>query len=42
VVALDCINAVKDYVQGRRLVEARARVDADVLRNVQIPLKDAC
>lgn len=40
VIALDCINAVKDYVQGRRLVEARARVPADVLGDVRIPLKD--
>jgi 3-phenylpropionate/trans-cinnamate dioxygenase ferredoxin reductase subunit len=24
VIALDCINAVKDYVQGRKLVEANA------------------
>ena len=22
VIALDCVNAVKDYVQGRKLVEA--------------------
>lgn len=41
VIALDCINAVKDYVQGRKLVEARAQVDRAKLVNVQIPLKEA-
>ncbi len=38
VIAFDCVNAVKDYVQGRKLVmEARA-VDIETLGDSQIPL----
>ncbi len=37
--ALDCVNAVKDYVQGRRLIEANAVVDPAKLADVTIPLK---
>ncbi|MGR4864688.1 NAD(P)/FAD-dependent oxidoreductase [Caulobacter sp. LARHSG274] len=40
VIALDCVNAVKDYVQGRKLVEAGARVDAARLADAATPLKD--
>jgi 3-phenylpropionate/trans-cinnamate dioxygenase ferredoxin reductase subunit len=40
VVALDCVNATKDYVQGRRLVEARATVDRASITNPDIALKD--
>ena len=40
VIAIDCVNAVRDYVQGRRLVEARLAVDAAKLLDVDIPLKD--
>ena len=40
VIALDCVNAVRDYVQGRRLVEAGARVDAAVLADRAVALKD--
>ncbi len=39
VIALDCVNRVKDYVQGRALVEAGARIDAAALANADIPLK---
>ncbi len=39
VVALDCVNATKDFVAGRKLVEARARVEADRLADAGIPLK---
>jgi 3-phenylpropionate/trans-cinnamate dioxygenase ferredoxin reductase subunit len=39
VVALDCINAVKDYAQGRALVEARAALSPDLLADTAIPLK---
>lgn len=39
VVALDCVNAVKDYVQGRALVVARAHVPARDLAEVGMPLK---
>jgi 3-phenylpropionate/trans-cinnamate dioxygenase ferredoxin reductase subunit len=40
VIALDCVNATKDYVQGRKLVEARARIDFSVLSDPRIALKD--
>lgn len=40
VVALDCINATKDYVQGRRLVEAGAKGDAAQLADTTKALKD--
>ncbi len=39
VAALDCVNMVKDYVQGRALVERRAKVDPASLRDPAIPLK---
>lgn len=38
--ALDCVNMVKDYVQGRKLVEARAVIDPAMLADTTIPLKD--
>jgi len=31
---------VKDYVQGRKLVEARAHVDPEALRDTETLLKD--
>ncbi len=40
VIALDCVNMVKDYVQGRKLVEARASIAADRLADSGTPLKD--
>ena len=40
VVALDCVNMVKDYVQGRKLVEAGATIAADRLADSSVPLKD--
>ena len=40
VVALDCVNAVKDYVQGRKLVEAGATVAPDKLADATVPLKE--
>ena len=40
VVALDCVNAVKDYVQGRALVVGGAAPDPDRLADTQRPLKD--
>lgn len=39
VIALDCVNMVKDYVQGRALVERRARVEANALADTDRPLK---
>ncbi|MBB4153999.1 3-phenylpropionate/trans-cinnamate dioxygenase ferredoxin reductase subunit [Sphingomonas jinjuensis] len=40
VVALDCVNAVKDYVQGRALVVARAAIDPARLADPAVPLKE--
>jgi 3-phenylpropionate/trans-cinnamate dioxygenase ferredoxin reductase subunit len=40
VVALDCVNAVKDYVQGRKLVEARLAIDPARLADASVPLKE--
>jgi 3-phenylpropionate/trans-cinnamate dioxygenase ferredoxin reductase subunit len=40
VLALDCVNAVKDYVQGRKLVIDRAMVDMARLADTTIALKD--
>ena len=39
VVALDCVSMVKDYVQGRKLVEARAEIDPVKLADATVPLK---
>jgi 3-phenylpropionate/trans-cinnamate dioxygenase ferredoxin reductase subunit len=39
VIALDCVNAVKDYVQGRALVLAGARIDPARLADAATPLK---
>lgn len=40
VIALDCVNSVKDYVQGRKLVEARLSADPEVLADAETPLKE--
>lgn len=40
VIALDCVNMVKDYVQGRKLVEGAAVVDPARLADAQMPLKE--
>jgi 3-phenylpropionate/trans-cinnamate dioxygenase ferredoxin reductase subunit len=40
VVALDCVNATKDYVQGRALVLAGAAPDRAKLADVGVPLKE--
>jgi 3-phenylpropionate/trans-cinnamate dioxygenase ferredoxin reductase subunit len=39
VVALDCVNAVKDYAQGRRLVAEGLQIDPAALRDTARPLK---
>jgi 3-phenylpropionate/trans-cinnamate dioxygenase ferredoxin reductase subunit len=39
VIALDCVNATKDYVQGRKLIEAGAAPDRAALADVEVPLK---
>ena len=40
VVALDCVNATKDYVQGRSLVVSRISVSPTRLADVTVPLKE--
>lgn len=40
VIALDCVNAVKDYVQGRALVTGRVVADKAALADPARPLKE--
>ena len=40
VIALDCVNAVKDYVQGRALVTGRMVLDKTDLADTTRPLKE--
>lgn len=39
VIALDCVNATRDYAQGRALVSAGAVPDAESLADPEVPLK---
>jgi 3-phenylpropionate/trans-cinnamate dioxygenase ferredoxin reductase subunit len=39
VIALDCVNAVRDYVQGKALVDHGVVVAPDVLADTEVPLK---
>lgn len=40
VIALDCVNATKDYVHGRKLVETGAVIDPTKLADASTPLKE--
>lgn len=40
VIALDCVNMVKDYVQGRKLVEAKVSPDIAKLADAGVALKE--
>jgi 3-phenylpropionate/trans-cinnamate dioxygenase ferredoxin reductase component len=40
VIALDCINATKDYVQGKSLVQTKAIIPADLLSDTSRTLKE--
>ncbi|NNH33594.1 FAD-dependent oxidoreductase, partial [Rhizobium sp. SEMIA 4085] len=40
VLALDCINSPRDYVQGRKLVDSAARIDPAALANTSRQLKE--
>ncbi len=40
VVALDCVNATKDYVQGRALVVGGVRIPPEKLADTSVPLKE--
>ena len=39
-IAIDCVNMVKDYVQGRKLVEAGVSPDVEKLADASVPLKE--
>ncbi|MXO91544.1 NAD(P)/FAD-dependent oxidoreductase [Pontixanthobacter aquaemixtae] len=39
-IALDCVNNVKDYVQGRKLIEAKLSPDPAILADTEVPLKE--
>ncbi len=39
-IAIDCVNSVKDYVQGRKLIEANAEPDPELLGDTETPLKE--
>ncbi|WP_353217848.1 FAD-dependent oxidoreductase [Sandarakinorhabdus sp.] len=39
VIALDCVNAARDYVQGKALVEQGVAVPADALADTATPIK---
>jgi len=40
VIALDCVNAVKDYVQGKKLVETGAMIAPERLADTSVLLKE--
>ena len=40
IVAIDCVNQVKDYVQARKLIEADARIAPERLADAATPLKE--
>jgi len=40
VIALDCVNAVKDYVQGRKLILGNVTPSKAMLANPDLPLKE--
>ncbi|HEX2763598.1 MAG TPA: FAD-dependent oxidoreductase [Allosphingosinicella sp.] len=40
VIALDCVNATRDYAQGRRLVLEGRRPDLSMLADTAVPLKE--
>src|SRR5688500_9728408 len=40
VIALDCVNATKDYVQGRKLILERKLVAPERLADTAVPLKE--
>jgi len=40
IIALDCVNATRDYVQGRKLVVEGALIDPAQLADSKVPLKE--
>jgi 3-phenylpropionate/trans-cinnamate dioxygenase ferredoxin reductase subunit len=39
-IAVDAVNAPKDFVQSKPLIAAHAKIDPDILGDANIPLKD--
>lgn len=39
-IAIDCVNSVKDYVQARKLIETGTTIKASVIADTAKPLKD--
>ena len=40
-IAFDCVGTMKDYVQGRKLLESGAkRIDPALLADPEVPIKD--
>ena len=39
-IALDCVNQMRDYAQGRKLVMQGTVPDLDRLADVEVPLKE--
>jgi len=40
-IAFDCVNSMKDYVQGRKMLEAGAeRIDPELLADTNVPIKE--
>jgi 3-phenylpropionate/trans-cinnamate dioxygenase ferredoxin reductase subunit len=40
VIALDCVNATKDYVQGRKLIIGQISPDIEMLADSSVLLKE--
>jgi 3-phenylpropionate/trans-cinnamate dioxygenase ferredoxin reductase subunit len=40
VIALDCVNATRDYVQGRKLILERRAIERERLADSSVPLKE--
>jgi len=41
IISIDCVNAMKDYVQARKLIEAGTLMDVARIADPGVPLKDA-
>ena len=39
VIALDCVNAIKDFVHGKKLVERKHQMEPEQLSDPEVPLK---
>jgi 3-phenylpropionate/trans-cinnamate dioxygenase ferredoxin reductase subunit len=39
VIALDCVNATTDYVQGKSLIRSPHSISAEAIADTRVPLK---